>query len=83
MFCIEAQLPGRQPLAQDNSAEASYKPVYGQLPSGRQPVAGGRILHSLLHMPLERSKLRETTCDENHTQRQPGQEHGLGVRQDG
>lgn len=25
MFCIEAQLPGRQPLAQDTSAEASHK----------------------------------------------------------
>ena len=31
MFCIEAQLPGRQPPAQDTSVEASHKPVYRDL----------------------------------------------------
>jgi hypothetical protein len=28
VFCTEAQLSSRQPLAQDTSAEASHKPVY-------------------------------------------------------
>ena len=37
MFCIEAQLPGRQPLAQDTSAEASHKPVFGNFRFADQP----------------------------------------------
>src|ERR1700693_250377 len=31
VFCIEPQLPGRQPLPQDTSAEASHKPVSTEL----------------------------------------------------
>jgi hypothetical protein len=44
VFGIEAQLPGRQPLAQDTSAEASNKPVLWTV---RRIVKGFRITSAL------------------------------------
>jgi hypothetical protein len=57
VFCIEAQLPGRQPLAQDTSAEASHKRVSGQ------PVNSDRSLDTTAFMGTDQDAPRPVSFD--------------------
>jgi hypothetical protein len=63
VFCIEAQLPGRQPLAQDNSAEASHKPVSGQSGRRRRAFALASRPPLKLHVRFSRMQLSRRLSD--------------------